>query len=154
MTYLTFIAFFLAFMSSSAVFAKEPNRCLSKAYTQMEMNRCAGVGLEEADVQLNRVYKKIKTVYSEDKVFLGKLKSAQLAWITSRDADFDLQYPHKEEPRYYGSVFPMCAADHKVQLTLKRVAFLKQWLVGTEEGDVCSGSQMTQWQLTERLKTQ
>lgn len=134
-------------MSISVSFAEEPKSCLETAMTQMDMNKCAGVGYKEADAELNRVYKRIKAIYKDNVLFLDKLKTAQLAWIKLRDADFDLQYPHKNEPRYYGSVFPMCAASYKARLTLHRVEFLKQWLVGVEEGDVCSGSPMNQWQL-------
>ena len=138
----------LPFLSS----ANSRSSCIETAMTQSSMNLCAGIRYKEADAELNRVYKKIKGIYKDDKLFLDKLKTAQLAWIKLRDADFDLQYPHKKEPRYYGSAFPMCATGYKARLTFQRVEFLKRWLVGVEEGDVCSGSQMNQWQLKEILK--
>ncbi len=139
---------------SANVVALESEKCLKQANTQMEMNQCAGVGYQEADVELNRVYQLIKKIYKNDKLFIERLKKVQNVWIKLRDADFGLQYPHKDEPLYYGSVFPMCVADLKARLTLQRVEFLKQWLVGAAEGDVCSGSQMLQMQLKNILKSE
>ncbi len=108
------------------------------------MNQCTNVGYKEADDELNRVYMKIKQVYKEDTVFLDKLKKAQLVWIQLRDADLELKYPHSDNNGYYGSALPMCMSQYKTSLTLKRVAFLKKWLTGLEEGDVCAGSIMNQ----------
>lgn len=62
-----------------------------------------------------------------------------------------MMFPHADEPRYYGSVFPMCANGFKTQLTLERVSFLKKWLIGSEEGDVCSGSIINGWSVKEAL---
>lgn len=145
----------LALGTSANILAVEPQSCLETAMmTQLEMNQCGEVGYNEADTELNTIYKKIKEIYREDRVFLEKLKKAQLAWIKLRDADLDLQYPHADEPQYYGSVFPMCAADYKAQLTRQRTEFLRQWLTGVEEGDVCGGSKMPQWRLKEILKNE
>ena len=116
----------------------------TKPITQLSMNECANVEFQKADKELNRVYKLIRKLYKNDQVFLDKLHSAQLAWIKSRDADFDLKYPytksHEESRIHYGSIFPMCANNYKTQLTLARVEFLKQWATGIEEGDVCGGT--------------
>ena len=126
--------------TSSFLSASEDKGCLENAMTQLKMNQCAGVEYKEADAELNRVYKKIREIYKDDKLFLKKLKKAQLAWIKLRDADLELEYPHSADPSYYGSSFSMCAAGHKTWLTLRRVEFLKRWLVGAEEGNICSGS--------------
>jgi uncharacterized protein YecT (DUF1311 family) len=135
-----FIFLILTLVISIDVIAENQHSCLEAAMTQNAMNQCANVGHKEADAELNQVFKKIKDNYKDDKVFLDKLKKAQLAWIKLRDADFDLQYPHSNDQQYYGSVFPMCADGYKKQLTIQRIEFLKQWLIGVEEGDVCSGS--------------
>lgn len=127
--------------------ANESSSCLKTALTQLEINQCANVGYKEADGELNRVYKKIKQVYKEDTVFLDKLKKAQLVWIQLLDADLELKYPHIDNHGYYGSILPMCMDQYKTSLILKRVAFLKQWLIGIEEGDVCAGSIMNQLNL-------
>lgn len=130
--------------SANYTFAKElkieSKTCLEKAMTQAEMNECANMDFQIADGELNRIYSAIQSRYSEDKLFLKKLKKAQLAWIKLRDADFEMQFPHADSPSYYGSIFPTCADSYKTDLTLKRVAFLKEWLIGVEEGDSCAGS--------------
>ncbi len=142
----------LILFNSITVFASKSDSCLEKVMTQLDMNKCSGIDLEKVDSELNRVYRLIKKVYKEDKVFLTKLKNAQRAWIKLRDADLDLQFPHVNEPGYYGSVFPMCANNFKTYLTLQRVVFLKRWLAGSEEGDVCMGSLMLDWSIKEALK--
>jgi uncharacterized protein YecT (DUF1311 family) len=60
-------------------------------------------------------------------------------WIQFRDAEMKMKYPEREDG-YYGSVYPMCWSMYLTQLTTERITTLKQWLDGTEEGDVCAGS--------------
>lgn len=141
------LLFFLT--SSGYVFASHPEKCIETAMTQVAMNKCSGINYKAADDELNRVYKKIKVIYQEDKIFLVKLQAAQKTWIKLRDADFEMKYPHADQPRYYGSIFPSCANEFKIQLTLQRIEFLKLWLVGSEEGDVCSGSIMNKFSIGE-----
>ncbi|MBW2159838.1 MAG: DUF1311 domain-containing protein [Deltaproteobacteria bacterium] len=93
----------------------------------------------KADAELNRVYKKIRKVYKNDKLFLQKLKVAQRAWIKFRDGHIDSLYPD-DTPGYYGSVLGECICNEMTYLTTARVAQLKVWLKGTEEGDMCAGS--------------
>ncbi|MDQ7090931.1 MAG: lysozyme inhibitor LprI family protein [Methylococcales bacterium] len=139
-----FIGQFLLVIISTTAIAEDTQTCLGAAVTQTAMNQCTGIAYKEADAELNRVYKKIVVRYQDNALFLKKLKKAQLAWIKLRDADFELQYPHTDEANYYGSIFPMCASNYKTQLTLQRVVFLKQWLLGLKEGDLCSGSKKSQ----------
>jgi hypothetical protein len=49
-------------------------------------------------------------------------------------------FPAKDKQANYGSVYPMCAANLLSELTEARIKQLRVWLVGSEEGDVCSGS--------------
>lgn len=135
----TAMAILLA-LSTNYAFSHEDATCLEEAYTQAEINQCATMTYKLADMELNRVYEELQQVYKNDKLFLKKLKKAQLAWIKLRDADFEMQFPHTKEPGYYGSIFPTCANSYKEELTLKRVLFLKSWLKGVEEGDSCAGS--------------
>lgn len=128
--------------------------CDEKALTQLEINQCVAQTLAEANEELNQVYEKIQEVYNEDKTFLEKLEKAQLAWTKSRDADSVLKFPHVDEPQFYGSVFSMCSDKYKVQLTRQRVAFLQQWIIGSEGGDICRGSQVPQSYLQELLKNE
>ncbi len=147
-----FLVVSLMFAYPFIVSADNPKSCLQTAMTQSELNQCAGVTYKEADKELNRVYKKIRELYKDDPVFLEKMKKAQLAWIKLRDADFEMMYPHHNEHRYYGSSFSMCSAMYTTKLTMERIAYLKTWLVGVEEGDVCSGSQMYDHNIRDLLK--
>ena len=121
--------------------AQEPQgSCFDKATTQLESNECAGKEYEKADAELNRVYKAILEKYKADPLFLEKLRAAQRAWLAYRDAEIAAKYPHADEPRYYGSIFPMCDALYRAQLTQERTRKLREWLDGGEEGDACGGS--------------
>lgn len=73
-------------------------------------------------------------------MFIEKLKLAQRAWIKFRDASFEMKYPHHKDRYYYGSAFSMCSRSYLAELTITRIAELKVWLKGIEEGDVCCGS--------------
>ena len=117
--------------------------CFDKAQTQADLNSCAGDEYAAADAELNRVYKQILEKYKDEPKFIAKLRAAQRAWLTYRDAELDAKFPHADEKSaYYGSIFPMCDSQYKAGLTRERVAKLREWLDGVEEGDACSGSVM------------
>lgn len=139
----------LPFFSS----ANSGSSCIETAMTQSSMNQCAGIRYKEADAELTRVYQKIREIYKDDKILLSKLKESQLAWIKLRNANFELEYPYTEVPKYYGSSFSMCASGFNAQLTLHRTEYLKRWLIGKKEGDVCGGSQKSEWQLEKALQS-
>jgi uncharacterized protein YecT (DUF1311 family) len=105
--------------------------------TQLEMNQQAHADYLKADKALNTVYRKILSLYKADTVFIANLKESQRIWITFRDAEIKMKYPHRE-PGYYGSVQPLCWSGYLEQLTHERT----EWLKGAEEGDVCAGSVM------------
>jgi uncharacterized protein YecT (DUF1311 family) len=114
--------------------------CFEKAVTQLESNDCAGKEYQEADAELNRVYKAILEKYKRDALFVEKLRAVQRAWLAYRDAEIEAKYPHAGEGNYYGSIFPMCDQLYRAQLTQERTKKLREWLDGGEEGDACSGS--------------
>ena len=114
--------------------------CFEKAKTQLESNQCADKQYQEADAELNRVYKAILEKYKKDALFIDKLRAAQRAWLAYRDAEIEAKYPHAGERGYYGSIFPMCDALYRAQLTEERTRKLREWLDGGEEGDACGGS--------------
>lgn len=55
-----------------------------------------------------------------------------------RDAELKVKYPDRPAG-YYGSIQPLCQYACLTELTAARTATLKQWLAGTEEGDMCAG---------------
>jgi uncharacterized protein YecT (DUF1311 family) len=124
-----------------AAWAQKPEAdCFDKAVTQLDLNGCAGEQLAVADAELNRVYKAILEKYEADALFIEKLRAAQRAWLTFRDAEIEAKYPHAKEPHVYGSSIRMCDPLYRAQLTQERIKKLREWLDGSEEGDVCSGS--------------
>jgi len=135
-----FFAFLLT--TSACVFAGQPEGCMETATTQFEMNKCSGISYQTAIDELNRVYTLLEKTYEKDQIFLNKLQTAQRVWLQLRDADLEMKYPHADQLKYYGSIFLSCTTEFKTQMTLQRVEFLKRWLAGSEEGDVCSGSIM------------
>ena len=114
--------------------------CLKNAITQTDMNTCANLSVETAEKELNRVYEEIKKLYSDQTNFLLVLQNSQQAWIKLRDLNLELYYPATDKRWQYGSVYPMCVSEKKTKITLQRIEFLKQWLKGCEEGEVCAGS--------------
>jgi len=113
--------------------------CMAEAQTQLAMNECAGQELRAADAELNRIYKKLRETYAGDPVFLEKLKLAQRAWIALRDGELEAKFPSPNKSDY-GSIFPLCASQYLSGLTRKRIADLRVWLDGVQEGDACAGS--------------
>lgn len=122
---LTFIVLILSF------------NCFSQ--TQAEMNKEAYVEFNKSDSQLNEIYQTIVSQYNKDTIFLDNLKKSQRIWIQFRDAELEMKYP-KYSNNFYGSIQPTCRAIYLKELTDKRIETLKNWVSGTEEGDVCIGS--------------
>ena len=108
--------------------------------TQTKLNQDACRRLQGADVELNRVYNQILNEYGRETMFIEKLKIAQRAWLAFRDAHLDSLYPAIDQQSTYGSVYPMCRCSAMAEITTQRVAELRKWIKGTQEGDVCSGS--------------
>lgn len=116
-------------------------RCLNTAMTQDAMTRCAEHDLNNADAELNRLYRELQLRYKDDPAFIKQLRAAQSAWLRCRDAQLAMRFPpHPRQPYYYGSVLPMCSMLEVRQLTDDRITTLKEWLAGSSEGDVRSGS--------------
>jgi uncharacterized protein YecT (DUF1311 family) len=101
------------------------------------MNMEAFNNYKKSDKELNSVYQKILKEYASDTLFIKNFKKAQRIWIQYRDAEMEAKYPHPDE---YGSVFPMCYSIVLKNLTEERTKKIKIWLIGIEEGDVCTGS--------------
>ncbi|WP_438423700.1 lysozyme inhibitor LprI family protein [Aquimarina macrocephali] len=112
--------------------------CFSQ--TQSEMNKDANNEYQKADTELNEVYQNILTEYKSDTIFIDRLKKTQRIWISYRDAELEMKFPVKNKQTEYGSVYPMCVSYFLKELTEERIEKLKVWLIGVEEGDVCSGS--------------
>jgi uncharacterized protein YecT (DUF1311 family) len=130
----------LALLTPLAVSGADEKDCLETATTQLERNQCATSYLKAVDDELNRVYQAVLSKYKDDQEFLDKLRNAQRAWLTFRDAELEAKFPFGDKQSHYGSVYPMCANRFLAQRTQERIQHLREWLDGTEEGDVCAGS--------------
>lgn len=126
------------------------DECLKGASTQTEVNDCAASSLKAANAELERVYGTVLSMYKDDPAFIDRLKRSQKLWRQLLAADFAMMYPHTDERGYYGSAFGTCAARAKAALTRRRVEFLKQWIKGTQDGDLCAGSRKMPFQRTQR----
>ena len=110
---------------------------ISYGQTQAEMNNDANTHYLKTENEINKVYKQILMKYSDDTLFIKKLKIAQRLWIKLRDAELELKFPDRS---YSGSLYTMCYMNYKTDLTQARIDKLKKWIKGTTEGDACSGS--------------
>ena len=88
---------------------------------------------------MQSVYEQIKREYKEDKEFIRALNDAQVMWEKFRVTEMKMMFPDRE-PSYYGSAHRMCLNEYSTELIQERIAKLKLWLTGVEEGDVCAGS--------------
>jgi uncharacterized protein YecT (DUF1311 family) len=124
---------------ATPVYGARKNSCYDTAKNQFALNECAARELKAADDELNRVYKEILKRNAKDSVFLDRLKAAQRAWLSFRDAELEALFPDPEKQVAYGSAYPTCYANWKKKITVQRTQQLRRWLIATEEGDVCTG---------------
>jgi uncharacterized protein YecT (DUF1311 family) len=106
------------------------------AQSQTQLSTSANSKYKQADKELNTVYRQVLTQYAKQPTFIRNLKIAQRLWVQLRDAELAARFPG----RNYGSAQPMCEAAYLEGLTRTRTQFLRTWLNGIKEGDVCSGS--------------
>lgn len=114
--------------------------CDKTAKSQADINECSSEKFNDADEELNSVYKDIVKKYEKNPEFLNKLKNSQRAWLKFRDAELDALFP-ATEPGYYGSAKGMCVGEWLMIITAERTKQLKKWLNPIKAGDeMCSGS--------------
>ncbi|MGL4915460.1 MAG: lysozyme inhibitor LprI family protein [Aeromonas allosaccharophila] len=90
--------------------------------TQAAMNICAMQDYTKADAELNAAYKKLAATL--DKEQLGRLKTAQRAWITFRDA----QCRYEAGVYEGGSIAPLVHSSCLTKLTEQRTKDLIEQL--------------------------
>ncbi len=107
------------------------------AKTQLELNECANAEEQKAEEEMNQLYRQLLALASKNPGYREKLEAAQKAWLAYRDAELEAKYPAQDKRAEYGSVYPMCFADHRTELTRQRSEEIKALLKRTE--DVCAG---------------
>jgi uncharacterized protein YecT (DUF1311 family) len=127
----------LSAQSKRRVHSSKAKDCPDTAQTRSALNECAGGKLSKAELELGVLYKRLLAKASNPAHRL-KVEAAQTAWIAYRDAELDAKYPAENKQEQYGSVYPMCFADDRVEMTRQRIEELRA-LQRAEEGDVCAG---------------
>jgi uncharacterized protein YecT (DUF1311 family) len=92
------------------------------------MNACASDEAARVDAELNDVYRKLLSKATSPPEAPAKIKAAERAWISYRDAYLDAMYPAKDKQAEYGSIFPMEADLLRAKLTERQVTALKELL--------------------------
>lgn len=92
----------------------------ASAQSQMEMNQDARKNFEQADVELNKVYKELTAKLDEES--LAIIKKSQKAWVAHRDAGAEF---FADLDARGGSMYPMIYNGRRAGITKKRVAELK-----------------------------
>jgi uncharacterized protein YecT (DUF1311 family) len=113
--------------------------CSSRAKTQAAMNVCASNEVTRADEELNRVYKKLLSNATKQPDAADKIKAAERAWVSYRDAFIEAMYPATNKQAEYGSIYPMEAALLRAKLTKRQVSALNE-LMRRYSGDEEKGS--------------
>jgi uncharacterized protein YecT (DUF1311 family) len=90
--------------------------------TQMEMNQCAIKEYQDADSELNRVYKEVMAKLRPE--MQAKLKTAQKAWLQYRDANCDCaSFDYSE-----GSIYPVMYYGCLKNMTVARTKEIQDLL--------------------------
>ena len=91
----------------------------------------------KAEHELDVTYAALEVVFKHDERAQSRLRQAQAAWLTFRDAQLTFLHPPAAPGDVRGSVEPMCACIAKRDVTLARVQQLNA-VLNASEGDVCA----------------
>lgn len=103
---------------------------------QPEINACYEDDFAAADKELNNVYKALLKKEAHNTVFLEKLRVAQRAWISFRDAELEAMYA-SENSDAWGSMQPGCLYSYKAKMTRDRTKRLSELLEIGQPADEC-----------------
>lgn len=101
---------------------------METATTQAAMNRCAGEEANRVDAQVNSTYRQVLDAAKGNVLALARIKKAEQAWITYRNAFMEAIYPAKDKQANYGSMYPMNADLVLADLTRAHLQTLKTLL--------------------------
>ncbi len=121
----------LAFVSSVLAFSQDSEQfraCNEKAKVQLEINQCASQEADRVDAQLNKVYGQLLSRAAGEPNAVAKIKAAERAWITYRDAYIEAMYPASDKRAEYGSMYPMDVALLRARLTQRHLIDLEELL--------------------------
>jgi hypothetical protein len=104
------------------------------------MNEQAHKEYNALENKMNELIYQIEKIYEGDEEFLVPFRLSQVKWLEFVDLFINSRYPERQDPRYYGTLLPLCLSNELADITSFRVAQLKKWVDGTVEGDGCCGS--------------
>jgi len=91
------------------------------------MNRCARDEAVRADADLDRVLHVLLIEAAKEPFGAEKVRAAQTAWLTYRDAYIEAIYPARDK-QVYGSIYPTERDRLRSKLTTRQVEGLQQML--------------------------
>jgi uncharacterized protein YecT (DUF1311 family) len=125
----------VVFSAGAVVAAAADSGECNPAGTQLELNACAADDFAKADKELNEAYAELLKDKGKDKVFVRKVRAAQKAWLTFRDAELEALFAcEDQDPRVcWGSMYPMSYMSEKTRLTQERTQALRAILHERQE---------------------
>jgi uncharacterized protein YecT (DUF1311 family) len=106
----------------------------AKATTQYDMNQCAGQISGAADKELNATYQAVLRKWAAYPELIAKLRQAQRAWLSYRDADLAARFANSQGPDR-GTAYPAAYAFYQASLERERTARLCDYLRGDAYGE-------------------
>jgi len=123
------VPFVCGVMLTAAWSADAAESC-TDAETQAAMNDCSGQTFEEADQALNSIYREIMQRLAGEPETIDRLKQAQRAWISFRDAECSFVLSNAQ-----GTISSALNSPCMADLTQQRAETLRGFLQ-CEEGDL------------------
>jgi uncharacterized protein YecT (DUF1311 family) len=131
---LRLVIFCFAVLLSNCVFAAAPDDRCSKLTAQQDMNACVADEVNEADSELNDVYKQL--LEKSDASGKRNLVEAERAWIVFRDKECMLEAGYDTEHlQNNGTIAPFNVGECKLRVTGERIKTLRQ-LIRCPGGDM------------------
>jgi len=104
------------------------SKCIHNANTQTAMRVCANEEALRIDAELNDTYRQLLSAAGKQSAAVEKLRAAERAWVTYRDAYIAAMYPAQDKQAVYGSLFAMEVDLLRAKLTKQQVVALKELL--------------------------
>jgi uncharacterized protein YecT (DUF1311 family) len=125
--------FLMAIALQSSLDAQAREFHCSDPQTQLDMNQCAGIDFQRADIELNRVWREAIAAARQDDAEIegsndrrpteeAQLREAQRGWLIFRDAECTVEGYREARG---GSMEPLIYNGCRARLTRERIAQLR-----------------------------
>jgi len=93
--------------------------------------------LDAVDLEMNETLSAVEEKFKQEKIFLAKLKNAQIKWIQYKDRHVDALFPKKQSfyEKNYKEDYNQCKCREWARLTKLRTEELKSWLKEGSDND-------------------